>query len=121
MALWQFALTPFPATAAKICGIDVVRINRDVLNEGCLELPHNQQPVLFEALAALLPEQPAWGSDLRIWGSTNGNDIQVFFDGASVEGIEFRLDVSRLSIPLVDGKARWLPNSAGSLSVNREP
>jgi hypothetical protein len=103
MALWQFALNPIPAAAAKICGIEAVCINRDVLNEGCLDLPQSQQPVLFDTLAALLPEQPAWGEGMRVWGSTKGNDIQVFFDGPRVESVEFRLDVSRLSIPLVDG------------------
>lgn len=103
MALWQFAMNPIPASEAKICGVDAVKINRNVVNEGRLYLPHNEQPALFQAFAALLPEQPAWSEELRIWGNEKGNDIQVFFEGTGIECIQFRLDVSCLSLPLVDG------------------
>ena len=103
MAAWQFAVNPIPASAAKIDGIDAIHLDRDARNEGGLHLPHDQQSALFDAFAALLPEQLGWSKDMRIWGSTKGNDIQVFFEGADIKCIEFRLDVSYLALPLIDG------------------
>jgi hypothetical protein len=103
MALWQFAFTPFPAGAAKVSGVDAIRLDPDILSGRHWDMPPGRQQALFAALTALLPERPGWCEEMRIWGDTKSNDIQIFFDAKDIASIEIRLDVSRLSLPLVDG------------------
>ena len=101
MALWQFAFTPVPAKDAKISGIDAINLSCDVLERIDLGLTPSEQFDLFSALGLLLPEKASWSDSLRIWGDEKADDVQVFFDGARIELIEFRLDVSNLSIALI--------------------
>lgn len=103
MALWQFALDAFPAVKANVDGIDAIYLSRDMLDAMDLTLGPTQQLALFSALGLLLPEKRPWSDELRIWGDEKADDITVFLDGQRIEGIQFRLEVSNLSIALIGG------------------
>lgn len=64
-------------------------------------------PVKFDALcvrlSALLPKKEGWHTDLLIWGDEESDDVQVWFEGDSIDSIAIRLDVSHLSLPLISG------------------
>jgi hypothetical protein len=103
MALWQFSFSPIPAAKANIGGVDVIYLGPEALDGIDLDLSPNDLEPLFSAFDALLPEKRSWSDSLRIWGDEKAHDIQVSFDGTRVECIEFRLDVSKPSVALVNG------------------
>jgi len=103
VALWQFVFDAIPAAKANVDGIDAIYLSRDMLDLIDLGLQPVEQVALFSALAVLLPEKPPWSNDFRIWGDDKVDDITVFIDGQRIEGVQFRLDVSNLSVALVTG------------------
>lgn len=98
MALWQFALDPIPASEATIDGIAIFHLTRDRIDAIELNLSSAREQDLFAALEAVLPEKRSWNSEIRIWGDDETDDIQVFFDGDRIEGIQFRIDVRNVSV-----------------------
>jgi hypothetical protein len=103
MALWQFVLDLIPASAANVGGIPAARMNREQLDAIDLDLSSAELEALFVRLEALLPEKKSWSAHLRIWGDEETDDIQVWMDEQVIEGVQFRIDVSHLSLPLVGG------------------
>lgn len=103
MALWQFVLDLLPASAASVDGMPAARLSREQLDAVDLDLSSGDQAALLVGLETLLPEKESWSERLRIWGDENTDDIQVFMDGEVIEAVQFRLDVSNLSLALVGG------------------
>ena len=103
MALWQFTLDLVPAAAARIDGTQAIRLSREQLDAIKLDLLPEDAPKLYGALSSLLPEKAAWSDDLRIWGDDRTDDVQVWFDGARIDFVQFRLNVADLSLELIDG------------------
>ena len=103
MAVWQFVIDLIPASAARVAGVAAVRMSRAQLDETVLGFSAADEEVVFSKLGRLLPEKPSWSDGLRIWGDEKADDIQVSIDGQAIEGIQFRLNVADLSLPLVGG------------------
>jgi hypothetical protein len=109
MAVWQFVIDLIPASAARVAGVAAVRMSRAQLDETVLGFSSADAEVLFLKLGRLLPEKPSWSDGLRIWGDEKADDIQVSIDGQAIEGIQFRLNVADLSLPLVGGICDFAP------------
>ncbi|WP_152567965.1 hypothetical protein [Sphingopyxis sp. LC81] len=103
MAAWQFTLDLIPSSAARLNGVDAIRMTREQLDEIEPEISVEKLPGLFQALSRLLPEKESWAPDLHIWGDEKSHDVQIWFEGDRVEGIQLRLDVANPSFPLVSG------------------
>jgi hypothetical protein len=103
MALWQFVLDLVPASAANVGGMPAARMSREQLDTVSLGFSNADAATLFVRLQALLPEKKSWSQSLRIWGDEKTDDIQVWMDDKLIEGVQFRLDVSHLSLALVGG------------------
>jgi hypothetical protein len=103
MAVWQFTLDLIPSFAARLDGVDAIRMTREQLDEIDTEIPVEKQPYLFQTLSGLLPEKEAWSPDLRIWGDEKSHDVQIWFEEDHIEGVQLRLDVANPSLPLVSG------------------
>ena len=101
MALWQFTLDLIPASAAHVGGVDAIRLSREQLDAIRLNLSEAQAANLFIQLEEMLPEKQSWSPRLRIWGDEKSDDVQVHFEGSAIEDVQFRLDVSNLSLVLV--------------------
>jgi len=78
-------------------------MSREQLDEIDLGFSNFDAEVLFARLGRLLPEKKSWSARLRIWGDEKTDDIQVGFDGHTIEDIQFRLNVADLRLPLVGG------------------
>jgi len=100
MALWQFVFDLIPSSAAAVSGVVAARMNRDQLD--AIELNFSKQTIdaIFERVGAMLSEKQSWAPDLRIWGNEKTDDVQISIRGTAIEHVQFRLDVSDLSLPL---------------------
>ncbi|APR52675.1 hypothetical protein CA223_17880 [Sphingomonas koreensis] len=78
-------------------------MSREQLDEIDLGFSNADAEELFARLGALLPEKKSWSASLRIWGDEKTDDIQVGFDGHTIEDIQVRLNVADLCLPLVGG------------------
>ena len=78
-------------------------MSREQLDEIDLDFSNADAEVLFARLDTLLPEKKSWSASLRIWGDEKTDDIQVGFDGNTIDDIQFRLNVADLCLPLVGG------------------
>lgn len=103
MAVWQFVIDLIPASSARVAGVTAARMSREQLDEIDLGFSNFDAEVLFARLGRLLPEKKSWSARLRIWGDEKTDDIQVGFDGHTIEDIQFRLNVADLRLPLVGG------------------
>ena len=103
MALWQFALDLIPVSAARVSGVEAIRLDDALHDMPLLNFSNTEIAELIDDLSTLLPEAQSWNSSLRIWGSEKSDDIQVGFEGSAIEFVQFRLDVSNLSFRLVGG------------------
>lgn len=103
MAAWQFVIDLIPASSARVAGVTAARMSREQLDEIDLAFSNADAEVLFAKLDSLLPEKKSWSASLRIWGDEKTDDIQVGFDGHSIDNIQFRLNVADLGLPLVGG------------------
>ncbi|OCJ00368.1 hypothetical protein A6U86_12215 [Rhizobium sp. AC27/96] len=101
MALRQFVFNLIPSSATTISGVAAARMSRDQLD--AIELNFSQQTIdaISERVGMMLPEGQSWASDIRIWGDDKTDDVQIAFEGTAIEQIQFRLDVSNLSLALV--------------------
>lgn len=103
MAVWQFVLDLVPASAAVVAGVPAARMSCEQLDAARLRLSSADTVMLFAQVDALLPENKSWSARLRIWGDEETDDIQIGLSNEVAEDVRFRLDVSRLSLPLVGG------------------
>lgn len=103
MALWQFALDLIPVSAARVSGVEAIRLDDGLRDVPLLSFSNAQIADLTGHLSILLPESQSWNSSLRIWGNEKSDDVQVWFEGSAVEFVQFRLDVSNLSFRFVGG------------------
>lgn len=101
MALWQFAFNLIPSSATTVSGVAAARMSRDQLNAIELNFPQQTVDTIFERVGMMLPEDQSWTSEMRIWGDEKTDDVQIAFQGTAIEYIQFRLDVSNLSLPLI--------------------
>ncbi|MGV1834758.1 hypothetical protein ACQZ6C_08360 [Rhizobium rhizogenes] len=101
MALWQFVFDLIPSSAATINGVVAARMNRDQLDAIELNFSRPNVEAIFEHVGMMLPEKQSWAPDLRIWGDEKTDDVQIYLRGATIEGVQFRLNVPDLSLPLV--------------------
>ena len=103
MALWQFTLDFIPSYAARFRDVEAIRMTREQLDAIKLDISAEKQPRLFQTLSALLPEKKSWAPDLRIWGDEKSHDVQIWFEGDRIEGIQLRLNVASPLFQLVSG------------------
>ena len=103
MAVWQFVVDLFPASAATVGGAAAARMSREQLDAIELEFTLAQAKVLLERVGALLPNKASWAPDLRTWGNEKTDDAQISFQGDAIEHAQFRLNVPDLSMSLVQG------------------
>jgi hypothetical protein len=103
MALWQFKFQLVAASVAQPHDVEALYLHRDQADSPKPQIVGLDREKLFARLTRLLPEKPAWCSDLRIWGEENTNDVQIWFEGDAIEAIVVRLDLRNLSLALVDG------------------
>jgi hypothetical protein len=103
MALWQFTLDLIPAQAARVQGVEAIRLDPEQLDRITLGLSGDEEPELFDMLGKLMAERKGWTTKLRFYGDEESNDAQVSFDDTKVVNVQFRLDVYDLSLPLIGG------------------
>lgn len=48
------------------------------------------------------PEMKSWSSDLRMWGNEESNRIDVSYEGAQVNHVQFRMELRTLSIHFIE-------------------
>ncbi|MFK4768988.1 hypothetical protein [Rhizobium sp. ZW T2_16] len=101
MAIWQFAFDLMPSSAAIINGAAAARMTRAQLEAVNQDFSSPTIMHLFERLNSMMPEKTSWSPSLRIWGDEKTNDVQVVLGEPGIEGVQFRLDVANLSMPLV--------------------
>jgi len=101
MAIWQFAFDLMPSSAVIINEAVAVRMTQAQLDATEPDFSAATIQLLFERLGSILPEKTSWSPSLRIWGDEKTNDVQVFLGEPGIEGVQFRLDVANLSMPLV--------------------
>lgn len=102
MAIWQFVFDLVPASAATISGVVAARMSCDQLEAIKLNFSEATSTAFAEGVGAILPEKQSWAPSLRIWGDEKSDDIQIVFDGAAIVEAQFRLDVTNLSMSLVN-------------------
>lgn len=62
MAAWQFKLDLIPSSAARLNGVDAIRMTREQLDEIKPEISVEKLPDLFQTLSRLLPENGVMGA-----------------------------------------------------------
>src|SRR4051812_18593948 len=103
MAAWQFVMDLVPASATHAAGVTAARMSQDQLDDISLNFSTSETELLLSRVAALLPEKKSWSANIRIWGDDKTDDIQVGLDGQTIEDVRFRVNVVKLSLPLIDG------------------
>ena len=103
MAVWQFVINLFPASAARIAGVDAARMSRKQLDEVVLALPIAEANALFANFFFFVTEKTVFYTGLRVWGDEPADDIQVSFDEQFIEEIQVRFDAADISLPLIGG------------------
>ncbi|MGY5800702.1 hypothetical protein ACXHMN_05145 [Rhizobium sp. LEGMi12c] len=101
MAVWQFVCDLLPSSAARIDGVIAARMSREQLDGIELAFSPSAASAIFERVCLLLPEKQSWYPDLRIWGDEKTDDVQIGVREAQIEGVQFRLNVADLRMPLV--------------------
>lgn len=101
VAVWQFVLDLIPASAAQVAGVTAARMSREQVDRIPFEFSSTKAEQLFVELGALLPAKQSWSSSLRIWGSEETDDVQVWLDGQTVVQVQIRLNAGDLSLPLI--------------------
>ena len=71
MATWQFDVNLIPQDSDELPSVDE----------------------LAARLSRVLEEAESWASDLRIWGTEDGNRVDLWLGGDSVEEVGVRIDV----------------------------
>lgn len=102
MATWQFTFNLIPNPWIKNPNNSIDKLYDD---EGILD-PYlaweNNQPKNLDALCnEILNQTTSWSKDLKIWGDTETNDIQVFYENSLIESISIRLDVREINKPFL--------------------
>ena len=102
MAVWQFDLYFFPADIlSRRFKILPAKLPSDVL-EDYVDWPANERAADFSAaISRFLPAAPSWNADLSVWGSDQGDRVDLWRDGNSVVSLKARIDVRNLSIDFV--------------------
>lgn len=103
MAVWQFPLDLVSAQAARVQGLETIRLEPEQLDRITLRLSSNEETELFEMLGKLMPERKGWTNEVRFYGDEKTNDAHVSFEDTSVGHVQFRLDANDLSLPLIGG------------------
>jgi hypothetical protein len=101
MAIWQFAFDLMPSSVAITNGAVAVRMTQAQLDAIDPDFSVSTMQLLFERLGSMMPEKTSWSPSLRIWGDEKTDDVQVFLGELGIEGVQFRLNVANLSMPLV--------------------
>lgn len=94
MAVWQFVVSLIPREWAARDDSSPEMLYDD---EGCNDTSvawKNSQPVvnLPVLISQVLPSTESSSDSLRVWGDQSKNDIQVGYDGDSVEFVQVRID-----------------------------
>ncbi len=103
MAVWQFKIHVVPAANVRVGSADVIRLTRDQVDAAQRTFTPAEIDAVSGQLSDLLPEKKSWSAELRVWGDEKSDDVQVWFDGGSVECVDIRLDLRHLSLTLVSG------------------
>jgi hypothetical protein len=116
MATWQFDLYIVPREKlVEVAGVTAQRISQQQFEqtewwEGASLPPHYVQ-----VLTTLLPRAESWSPGVEIWGTEDGNRIDVYRSGGAVQEVRFRIDVRAIDVGVLEAVARFADNAGCAL------
>ena len=79
MATWQFQIELIPRQWAEESNFDVEALYDSEGHDSSTAWENYSSPIDLEQLVSeILPKNESWHSDLKVWGKTDSNDIQVW-------------------------------------------
>ncbi|AWB57592.1 hypothetical protein [Colwellia sp. Arc7-D] len=113
MAVWQVTIDFIPLQWAEENGFKTEKLyDEDGFDPTCTWIDQQPRDDFEKVFDAILPRSESWSKDLTLWGDTKTNDISVWRDDANVSSIDFRLDLSKNYVSLMNS----LVDSAISLN-----
>jgi hypothetical protein len=98
MATWQFDLHCFPRDLLQRYSSNVsVPIYFDIDDVTEFALETTKTGLIYEAFDELLPRAKSWSKEIDIWGTDEGNRIDVHRQGASITSIFVRIDARHIN------------------------
>lgn len=92
MATWQFSVVFIPALWAEENNYSSLLLyDEEGYNTECAWKGRQPKAGFQDVLAEILPPSKSWHDDLLAWGNTKENDIQVWYEDETIEGIHIRL------------------------------
>jgi len=96
MATWQFSVVLIPRSWAIENNYSSTLLVTEEGYDTEIAWKENQpNPEFMDILSKMLPPAKSWGNDLLCWGNEEENDIQVWFENKTIEGIHIRLDLNQ--------------------------
>jgi hypothetical protein len=94
MAIWQFTVGLIPRAWAELEENCPERLyDEDGFYDESVTWRMNQPRVdLSDLISNILPPAESWSDGVKIWGDLTRNDIQVDYDGSTVESVTVRID-----------------------------
>lgn len=92
MAVWQFNIALLPRSWIEAGGDVGVLFGEEGFEPAAAWRGHEEDR-LEESLNAVLPRARSWHAELALWGSAEGDSIQVWRQRGRVESIQVRFDL----------------------------
>ena len=94
MAIWQFAVELIPQAWTKLKGnVPEMLYDGEGCNDTSTAWKQNQPGAnLIDLIAQVLPPTESWTDTIRIFGDQTRSDIQVSYEGNTVESVMVRID-----------------------------
>lgn len=102
MAIWQFTVGLIPRTwSEQEANGPEMLYDGEGYNDTSVAWKHNQPGANLNALISqVLPPTESWTDEMRIWGDQTKSDIQVSYDGNTVESVTARIDTRDDILPM---------------------
>lgn len=94
MATYQFLIELIPASWVKKHPQNAIELLFDVDGyEPSISWELLYEPELEILISNILPSKKSWNENLKIWGSEESNDIQVWIEKNIIQSIRIRFDL----------------------------
>jgi hypothetical protein len=105
MAIWQYDLIAIPRSAIQEAfGAIPVQISQEVLDSrnwwGDVDISR------IEEFESLLPNAPSWTSAIRIWGTNDGNSIELHYSEGRLYEVKCRIDLRDVASAFIENTVR---------------
>lgn len=102
MAIWQFTVGLIPRAWSEVeANSPEMLYDGEGYNDTSIAWKKNQPGAnLIALISQVLPPTESWTDEMRIWGDQAISDIQVSYDGNTVESVMARIDTRGDTLPM---------------------